>query len=87
LCQRYCNALLEYGTGDTNNNRIYNADYAEANGMARMGYPKMRDRPSLTYSIANGTISHDFSSNGLVQLMDNGDTNFYIYDIIAESEL
>ncbi len=87
LCQRYCNALLEYGTGDTDNNRIYNADYANANGMARMGYPKMRERPNLTYSIANGTISNDFSSNGLVQLMDSGDTNFYIYDIIAEKEL
>ena len=87
LCQRYCNALLEYGTGDTNSNRIYNADYANSNGMVRMGYPRMRDRPDLTYSIANGTISNDFSSNGLIQLMDSGDTNFYIYDIIAEKEL
>jgi len=87
LCHRYCNALLEYGTGDTDNNRIYNADYADANGMARMGYPRMRARPDSTYSIANGTISNDFSSNGLIQLMDNGDTNFYIYDILLEKEL
>ena len=87
LCHRYCNALLEYGTGDTDNNRIYNADYADANGMARMGYPKMRARPNSTYSIANGTISQDFSSNGLIQLFDSGDTNFYIYDLIVEKEL
>ena len=87
LCHRYCNALLEYGTGDTDNNRIYNADYANANGMARMGYPRMRARPNSTYSIANGTISQDFSSNGLIQLFDSGDTNFYIYDLIVEKEL
>ena len=87
LCQRYCNALLEYGTGDTDSNRVYNADYADANGMVRFAYPKMREKPDLTYSIAAGTISNDFSSNGLVQLMDSGDTNFYIYDIIAEKEL
>jgi len=87
LCHRYCNALLEYGTGDTDNNRIYNADYADANGMARMGYPRMRARPNSTYSIANGTISQDFSSNGLIQLFDSGDTNFYIYDLIVEKEL
>ena len=55
--------------------------------MVRFAYPKMREKPDLTYSIAAGTISNDFSSNGLVQLMDSGDTNFYIYDIIAEKEL
>ena len=87
LCQRYCNALLEYGTGDTDSNRVYNADYAVANGMVRFAYAKMREKPDLTYTVANGTISNDFSSNGLVQLMDSGDTNFYIYNIIAEKEL
>jgi hypothetical protein len=86
-CQRYCNALLEYGTGDTGSNRCYNADYAGNNGFVTMSYPKMREKPDLTYSIANGTISSDFSSNGYIQLMDAGDSNFYIYDVIAESEL
>ena len=87
LCQRYCNALLAYGTGDQTDNRIYNADYANANGMVRMGYPRMRDKPTQNYTISGGTISNDFSCNGLIQLMDDGDTNFYIYDILLEKEL
>ena len=87
LCQRYCNALLAYGTGDQTDNRIYNADYANANGMVRMGYPRMRDKPTQNYTISGGTISNDFSCNGLIQLMDGGDTNFYIYDILLEKEL
>ena len=86
-CQRYCNALLEYGTGDTDSNRCYNSDYADSNGMVRLGYPKMRTTPTLTYSIANGLINIDFSSNGLIQLFDSSDNNFYIYDVLAESEL
>ena len=86
-CHRYCNALLEYGTGDTTSNRCYNSDYAQNNGFIKMEYPKMRAKPTLTYTIVGGTISSDTSSNGLVQLLDLGDYNFYVYDVIAESEL
>ena len=87
LCHRYCNALLKYGTGEENDNLIFNADYAGSHGMVRMGYPRMLDKPAQTYTIAGGTISTDYSSNGLIQLMDTGDNNFYIYDILLEKEL
>lgn len=86
-CIRYCNALLNYGAGDVNNNRVYNADYANGNGMARMSYPRMRNQPSITYTLVNATgLSNDFSSNGLIQL-HAGDNNFYIHSILLEAEL
>ena len=87
LCHRYCNAILQYGTGDTSSNRIYNQDYAGGNGMAVRSIPRMRLEPTITYSIANGTISADYSSNDFIQLYDSGDSNFHIYDVICEAEL
>jgi len=86
-CQRYCTVFMDYGAGDTNSNRLYNSDYANVHGMARMGYPRMRAEPSLTYSSVGFSIHADYSSNGLIQLMASGDTNFRIYDILAEAEL
>ena len=87
LCQRYCNALMSYGSGDTNGNRLYNADYAGGNGMVRMSIPRMRVIPTLTYSIWGGSITYNFSSFDLLQLFDSGDNNFYIYDVLCEAEL
>ena len=87
LCHRYCNAILQYGTGDTSSNRIYNQDYAGGNGMAVRSIPRMRLEPTITYSIANGAISADYSSNDFIQLYDSGDSNFHIYDVICEAEI
>ena len=87
LCQRYCNAILQYGTGDTNSNRIYNLNYADTHGFAVQSIPRMRAEPTITYSIANGTISADYSSNDRIQMIDSGDNNFYIYDVLCEAEL
>ena len=78
LCHRYCNAILQYGTGDTNSNRIYNQNYADTHGFAVQSIPRMRAEPTITYSIANGTISADYSSNDRIQMIDSGDNNFYI---------
>ena len=86
-CQRYCNALMSYGSGDTNGNTLYNADYAGGNGMVRMSIPRMRVIPTLTYSIYGGSITYNFSSFDLLQLFDSGDNNFYIYDVLCEAEL
>ena len=87
LCHRYFNAILKYGTGDQVDNRIYNAQYAGANGMVRKGIPRMRDVPTVSYTIAGGSITTDFSSTDFIQLFDSGDTNFYIYDVTCEKEL
>ena len=87
LCQRYCNAILQYGNGDTSSNRIYNNDYAGGNGMANHSIPRMREEPTITYSITNGTITADYSSNDRIQMYDSGDSNFHIYDVLCEAEL
>ena len=87
LCQRYCNALLNYGAGNTNTNRIYTADYVNVHGFVRMGYPRMRDTPTITYSISAGAADTDYSSNGLIQLFNDSVTNWYIYDVLLEKEL
>ena len=87
LCHRYCNAILQYGTGDTNSNRIYNQNYADAHGFVVQSIPRMRLEPTITYSIANGSIASDYSSNDRIQMIDSGDNNFYIYDVLCEAEL
>ena len=87
LCHRYCNALLQYGTGDTGSNRIYNHDYAGTNGFVVQSIPRMLAEPTITYSIANGTISTDYSSNDRLAMYDSGDANFHIYDVLCEAEL
>jgi len=87
LCHRYCNALLKYGTGNQNDNRIYNADYANVHGFIRMGYPRMRDTPDINYTISAGAAETDYSSNGLIQLFNDSVTNWFIYDVLLEKEL
>jgi len=87
LCHRYCNAILQYGTGDTVSNRIYNQNYADTHGFVVQSIPRMRIEPNITYTIANGTISADYSSNDRIQMIDSGDNNFYIYDVLCEAEL
>ena len=87
LCHRYCNAILQYGTGDTASNRIYNQNYADTHGFVVQSIPRMRIEPNITYTIVNGTISADYSSNDRIQMIDSGDNNFYIYDVLCEAEL
>ncbi len=87
LCQRYCNALLKYGDGNVDDNKIYSATYVLNNGMIRMGIPRMRDEPDPTYSLSAGTITGDFSSNDLIQFWISGSNNFFVYDVLLESEL
>ena len=87
LCHRYCNALLQYGNGDTSSNRIYNSSYAGTNGFVNHSLPRMRAEPSITYTIYGGAIYADYSSNDRLQMFDSGDDNFYIYDIICEAEI
>ena len=87
LCHRYCNALLQYGTGDTNSNRIYNHSYAGGNGFAMHSLPRMRAEPTITYDIYGGSIHADYSSNDRLAMFDQSDENFYIYDVICEAEI
>ena len=87
LCHRYCNAILQYGSGDISSNRIYNSNYADTHGFVNQSIPRMRAEPTITYSIANGTIASDYSSNDRIQMIDSGDNNFYIYDVICEAEI
>ena len=87
LCHRYCNALLQYGTGDTSSNRIYNHDYAGGNGFAMHSIPRMIDEPTITYQIYGGSIHADYSSNDRLAMFDQSDENFYIYDVICEAEI
>ena len=87
LCHRYLNALLAYGTGNDNNNKIYNADYVNTHSFVRMGYPRMRDTPTINYTISAGASDTDYSSNGLIQLFNDTVTNWYIYDVLLEKEL
>ena len=86
LCHRYCNAIMQYGTGDTASNRIYNQNYA-GHGFAVQSIPRMRAEPTITYTIVNGTISGDFSSNDRIQMIDDNNNNFRIYDVLCEAEL
>ena len=87
LCHRYCNALLQYGTGDIASNRIYNLNYANDHGFAVSSIPRMRTEPSITYSIDGGTISGDYSSNDRIQMVVTNDNNFRIYDVLCDAEL
>ena len=87
LCHRYCNAILQYGTGDIASNRIYNHDYAGGNGFVVQSIPRMLAEPTITYSISGGTISADYSSNDRIAMYDAGDNNFYIYDVLCEAEI
>ena len=87
LCQRYCNAILKYGDGNVEDNRIYSATYVLNNGMIRMGIPRMRDEPDRTFTLSAGSITGDFSSNDLIQFWISGSNNFFVYDVLLESEL
>jgi len=87
LCQRYCNALMKYGDGNQSDNRLYTADYVNVHGFVRIGYPRMRDQPTISYTISAGAIETDYSSNGLIQLFNDSVTNWYIYDVLLESEI
>ena len=87
LCQRYFQALGNYGDGDVTANRFYNADYVNIHSFIRVGYPKMRTQPNLTYSTASATVGTDYSTNGLIQLFIDSDTNARIYDVLCEAEL
>ena len=78
LCQRYCNAILQYGTGNTTANRIYCSSYAGTNGFVNHSIPRMREEPTITYTISGGTIYADYSSNDRISMYDNGDDNFYV---------
>jgi len=92
LCRRYCNALMNYGSGadgansGQTNNRSYNHDYVNVHGFVKLPYPQMREQPDITYS-ANATVGTDYSSNGMIQFFLGNNTNWYIYDVIVESEL
>ena len=87
LCNRYCYACLKYGVGNTQQNRIYNSNYASGAGFINHSIPKMRDEPTITYTIQLGAISADYSSADRISMYDSDDNNFYIYDTICESEI
>jgi hypothetical protein len=86
-CQRYCNALMDYGDGDVIGNRLYNADYLSTAGFVRMSIPRMRIQPTLTYTVFGGAVDGDYGSPDLIQLYDSNDNGWRIYDILAEAEL
>jgi len=87
LCQRYFQALGNYGDGDVTANRFYNADYVNIHSFVRAFYPKMRDQPNIDYSIASGSLNTDYSTNGMIQLYVDNDINVRIYDVTCEKEL
>lgn len=88
LCQRYCQTLMNYGAGDADGNRLYNADYNGGNNMSfvRMGHTRMRQKPSVTYGTSQ-TIGYDYSANNLIQFFKDGSVNWRIYEVLLESEL
>jgi hypothetical protein len=86
-CHRYCNAIMNYGAGVVTGNSLYCAVYSSGSGFARMGIPRMRIQPTLTYGITGGAIDTDHGSIDLIQLYDASDTTFRIYDLLAEAEL
>ena len=87
LCQRYCNALMNYGAGDVGTNRAYNADYTGGLSFVRLNYPQMRTEPdTVTYGTSTTVDASDYSSNGLLQLLASS-SNWRIYDVLLESEL
>tara|TARA_Y100001972_G_scaffold115309_1_gene151858 strand:+ start:538 stop:1560 length:1023 start_codon:yes stop_codon:yes gene_type:complete len=86
LCQRYCNALMNYGAGDVGTNRAYNSAYTGSYSFVRLYYPQMRTEPTATYGTSTTVDGSDFSSNGLLQLLASS-SNWRIYDVILESEL
>ena len=85
-CQRYCNALMDYGDGSVTGNRLFSAQYSSG-GFTRMSIPRMRIQPTLTYVISGGVIDTDYGSPDLIQLYDGSDAVFFIYDVLAEAEL
>ena len=90
LCQRYCNALMNYGAGDVGTNRLLNADYNGNTNMSfvRISYPQMREEPNVvTYGTSSTPSATDYSSNGLLQLYHTSSVNWRIYDVLLESEL
>ena len=87
LCRRYCIALMDYGAGDVNKNRAYNADYTGGYSFVRLNYPQMRTEPdTVTYGTSATVDASDYSSNGLLQLLASS-ANWRIYDVLLESEL
>jgi len=87
LCQRYCQALMNYGAGDVGTNRAYNADYTGGFSFVRLNYPQMRAEPdTVTYGTSTTVDGSDYSSNGLLQLLASS-ANWRIYDVLLESEL
>jgi len=87
LCQRYFQALGNYGDGDVTANRFYNADYVNIHSFVRVFYPKMRDQPNIDYTMASGSLNTDYSTNGMIQLYVDNDTNVRIYNVTCEKEL
>ena len=86
-CHIYCNAFMDYGAGNNVGNRCYSSGYGASSGFVRMSIPRMRTQPTLTYGIGGGTIDTDYGAPDIIQLLDNDDNAFYIYDVIAEDEL
>ena len=86
-CHRYCNAFMDYGAGNVSGNRCYSSGYGASGGFVRMSIPRMRTQPTLTYVASGGTIDTDYGAPDIIQLLDNDDNTFYIYDVIAEAEL
>ena len=87
LCQRYFQALGNYGDGDVTANRFYNADYVNIHSFVRVFYPKMRAQPNIDYTMASGSLNTDYSTNGMIQLYVDNDTNVRIYNVTCEKEL
>ena len=91
-CQRYC-FTVGYGLGNLNADSTYgttrNYSSMYANGaMIHIDYPTaMRALPILTYTASGGATSTDYSGLQQIQLFDNNDTGWYIYDVLAEAEL
>ena len=92
-CQRYCftvgYGLGNIGTGDSTYGSTRNYSSMYANGaMIHIDYPTaMRGLPTLTYTASGGAPSSDYSGIQQIQLFDNNDTGWYVYDVLAEAEL
>ena len=86
-CQRYCNAVMNYGSGNAVGNQLHAARYGASASFVKKGISIMRATPTLSYGITGGAVDNDYSAPDLISLYDANDIDWWIYDVLAEAEL
>ena len=86
-CQRYCNAIMNYGSGNAVGNQLHALRFNTGASFAKKDIPTMRTTPTLSYGITGGTVDTDYSAPDFISLYDGNDISWWIYDVLAEAEL